>query len=268
MNCGQKGVQGVNKQDPNAFTRSIFQTWKSTTVIPKNMAYWQSTWKLHNPEYMYTLWDDDMNRRFIKTHYSWFLDQYDEYDRNIKRADVIRYFYLYTYGGIYADMDFECLKPFESLLTQCEDDYDVLLGKMNTTEAFAVHSIPNAIMISKPKADFWLCVIYMLIHSASSYTPEEATGPIVLQRALELYSSGDTRWYDYMKRIMGLERETCYPDANRVKVFQPDVFYPLSWDVDREIYKTYKDDDLEKMTQLVKRDFPQAYAFTYWTHTW
>ena len=77
--------------------RRIFQTWKSKTDIPENMSYWQSTWRKHNPDYVYQLWDDEDNRNFIKEYYPWFLEKYDSYDVMIKRADAIRYFYLYHY---------------------------------------------------------------------------------------------------------------------------------------------------------------------------
>ena len=35
---------------------------------------------------------------------------YDNYDVNIKRVDAVRYFYLYHFGGLYVDLDFECIK--------------------------------------------------------------------------------------------------------------------------------------------------------------
>jgi len=37
--------------------------------------------------------------------YPWFLETFDSYPYNIERADVIRYFALYHFGGIYLDLD-------------------------------------------------------------------------------------------------------------------------------------------------------------------
>lgn len=99
---------------PEPFPKIIFQTWK-THSLPKQFAYWSETWKKYNP-YNYVLWDDKENREFVATNFNWFLPTYDGYDAGIKRADAIRYMFLYKYGGIYADLDFECLKPFDDLL--------------------------------------------------------------------------------------------------------------------------------------------------------
>ena len=41
---------------------------------------------------------------------------YDEYPHKINRADVRRLFILYLYGGIFADLDVECLKRVEDVL--------------------------------------------------------------------------------------------------------------------------------------------------------
>jgi len=38
----------------------------------------------------------------------------------VARADFARYALLYQYGGVYADMDFECKRPFERLLKCAE----------------------------------------------------------------------------------------------------------------------------------------------------
>jgi mannosyltransferase OCH1-like enzyme len=46
-----------------------------------------------------------MARTFIATHYPWFLDTFNGYKYPIQRADSIRYFALYHYGGIYIDLD-------------------------------------------------------------------------------------------------------------------------------------------------------------------
>jgi len=69
-----------------------------------------------HPGWEYYLWTDADKRELLRQHYSWFLPIYDGYDHLIKRADVITYFILHHYGGVYADLDFECLRPIEPLL--------------------------------------------------------------------------------------------------------------------------------------------------------
>lgn len=60
---------------------------------------------MHSPDFTYKLWTDELALDFIKTHYPWFLPTYLGYKFDIQRADVIRYFVLHKYGGIYMDLD-------------------------------------------------------------------------------------------------------------------------------------------------------------------
>ena len=63
------------------------------------------------------LWTDASSREFIAKEYPWFLDTFDGYTYPIQRADAIRYFVLYHYGGVYLDLDIGCQRPMDSLLT-------------------------------------------------------------------------------------------------------------------------------------------------------
>jgi mannosyltransferase OCH1-like enzyme len=152
-------AQPVNLRKPGEFDAKvipaiIFQTWKSRTTIPANYAYWRQTIISHCPDYQIILWDDADNRAFIQEHHPWFLTFYDRYPREIFRADIVRLFFLYQYGGIYIDMDTECLAPLDGLRAEG----DVVLGRMGWDERFE-HSVPNAIMASKPHQAFWLVAI-------------------------------------------------------------------------------------------------------------
>lgn len=227
--------------------KRIFQTWKSKIDITDNFRYWQKTWKDNNPDYIYELWDDDDNRNFIKENYSWFLEKYDSYDRNIKRADAVRYFYLYHYGGIYADMDFECLKNFDDIIN-LGDRFDLIFGKMKTNEQEHEHNIPNAIMISKPKQDFWLTVFDKLMNTDSFLEPEESTGPVLLKKAIEEYKGN-----------------------NKILLLKSFIFYPIDWTNEKDLEQLRNPVIFEKKllnSNQVKKLFPKSYAVTYWAHTW
>jgi mannosyltransferase OCH1-like enzyme len=233
------------------FPKRIFQTWKNKSP-PKKMAYWAETWRSNNPDYEYVLWDDADNRRFVAEKFQWFLPTYDSYDKEIKRADAIRYMYLYTYGGIYADLDFECLKPFNALLDVYKG-YDIILGEMDSssnraaTEWHSSNNIPNAIMISKPACQFWIRVLERMIVKANSGgkgRPEVETGPVVLK---EVYS---TAWFD------------------KIKLLPPSVLYPISWVTDEEERLAALKSDEHTLTQTIKAKYPSAYAATYWAHSW
>lgn len=265
----------IHQNDLNTcrYPSIIFQTWKSTTDIPPNMKYWHNTWKEYNPTYDHVLWDDTLNRNFIDKHFNWFLEIYDSYDKNIQRADAIRYFFLYMYGGIYADMDFECLQNFDSLFDMYQSDSDVLLGHMDTNDIFNSHSVPNAIMISKPRQEFWLCVFYQLIQKSQDSLVEGATGPIMLKEAFELYEKTKNNkvreWYDIIIQKLDPEYYPVPHEKTKILLLPSKLLYPLSWSTQQdERLEALDNRDYSNQTKRSKEKYPEAYAVTYWTHTW
>jgi hypothetical protein len=95
--------------------RIIHQTWKDST-LPDNYAGYRQTVLARHPGWRHRLWTDADNRLLIAKHYPWFLETYDGYRHGIERADAVRYFILLHYGGVYIDLDMECLKPIDPLL--------------------------------------------------------------------------------------------------------------------------------------------------------
>ena len=83
-------------------------------------------------------------RDFYESHYS-------KYTKHIQRVDVWRYFCLYKYGGIYADLDFECFYNFYDEL-----DHE----KVNVAESPHAPGEPvqNALMASPANHPFWTYV--------------------------------------------------------------------------------------------------------------
>jgi len=265
------------------FPQIIFQTWKTKiqSDIPYYMKKWSASWKKNNPNFKYLLWDDIDNRNFIKQYYPWFLAKYDSYDVNIKRVDAIRYFFLYHYGGIYADMDFECLKDFNPLLKMYDMKADVLLGKMSKNEH--AHNIPNAIMISKPKETFWIYVFHMLLVKPSKgERVENTTGPILLKDALKLYNDDKNvknKVLSKMLPMMGISSYSFNNTYTRVKILDPEYFYPIDWTnaEHQKLYtlKQYRTSNISNEKNNMNsakfnstKEFPNSYAVTYWTHTW
>ncbi|KAI9001074.1 nucleotide-diphospho-sugar transferase [Trametes punicea] len=100
---------------PERVPRIIHQTWKTETLPDKWTNVSQGCRDMM-PDYEYMLWTDAGARDFIAEHYAWFLDTFDGYKYPIQRADAIRYFVLYHYGGIYIDLDIGCLRPLDPLL--------------------------------------------------------------------------------------------------------------------------------------------------------
>lgn len=157
--------------------RLIHQTAK-TAEIPERWQGFQKKLRDLHPAWTYRLWTDDDNRNFVKSHFPEFFDIFQALPKNIMRADVIRYLLMYRLGGLYMDLDYEMLKPFDLL------QYEVVLPR----EACTVQrpeTVCNAIFASAPGHPFFKAVIDELRANpplGPNPDVENATGPGLISR--------------------------------------------------------------------------------------
>ena len=124
------------------WSHDVPDKWKTSPASVKELM----------PNWKYVLFDDEENRAFVKKHFPNFLPYYDAFPYNIQRADAIRYMFLYVYGGIYMDLDFEIQHPLDDLFTSECDFYLVHSGNVGSY-------VTNSFMASKKGCKFWLDVI-------------------------------------------------------------------------------------------------------------
>jgi len=172
----------------------IHQTWRDRR-IPAAFQRYVDSWKQRHPDWEYRLWTDRDNRRFIKRHYRWFLAQYDAYRWPIQRADAVRYFILHRHGGLYVDLDFQCLKPLDALLEgkQC------VLGlepHQHCLDHCQEQIVSNALMAAAPGHPFFGAVIDQLPKYAERVNTVqpilETTGPFMLSHVYADFSARHT----------------------------------------------------------------------------
>ncbi|MER6997716.1 glycosyltransferase [Streptomyces sp. NPDC000410] len=203
----------------------IHQTWKDTDV-PREWRKWADSWRLHNPGWGYRLWTDADNRAFLQEHYPWFLPVYDGYPEAIMRADAIRYFLLDHFGGLYVDLDFECLRPVAGIL----DGNELVLGcepEAHTRLLLARQRgfgriVGNAFMASRPGHPFWAHVHRQLVSAHKLPGTLDVTGPFFLTRAIDGAPDPDS--------ITVLGPEVLYPE---VSPYATELFGPQEADYDR-----------------------------------
>ena len=195
-NIPQLMIHQINSQDMRAtgFPKIIHQTWKNETV-PETWKESPELWKKHHPGYQYRLWTDADNRKFIEERFPWFLETYDGFRHNIQRADAVRYFILYAYGGIYSDLDIEPTRSLDSVLQQYYDQGAkiVLMNSENTLLESLCAS--NCFMVSVPKHPFWLLMVDSIMKNKNSRTwmgkhahVMASTGPGRLKKVLKEYT--------------------------------------------------------------------------------
>jgi len=73
--------------------------------------------KLHPKEagWRHFFWDDEKAESFMADNYLWFLPTFLSYPHLIQRADSLRYFILFHYGGIFMDLDLMCKRALGPL---------------------------------------------------------------------------------------------------------------------------------------------------------
>ncbi|MCF7786123.1 MAG: hypothetical protein K9N47_08370 [Prosthecobacter sp.] len=96
--------------------RIIHQSWK-TADVPTSMLEFQDSWIRHHPGWEYRLWSDADNDRLIHEHYPQFEEAFHRFSPPIVKIDFIRLAYVHCFGGLYTDVDFEALRPLDSLLS-------------------------------------------------------------------------------------------------------------------------------------------------------
>ncbi|KAF8450566.1 nucleotide-diphospho-sugar transferase [Boletus edulis BED1] len=162
--------------------RILHQTWKSETLPPKWKDISQGCRDMMS-DYEYMLWTDASSREFIAGYYPWFLDTFDNYKYVIQRADVIRYFVLHHYGGIYLDLDIGCLRPLDPLLV-----YPVILPKTIPV------GVSNDLIFAEKRHPFLAQTIHNLVTFDHDWflnypTVMFSTGPMFLSAQYSIYTS-------------------------------------------------------------------------------
>ena len=255
----------------------VFQTWKSRTQVPSNFSVWSKSFRQHNPQYDCIIWDDLDNREFMTEQFPWFLPFYDRYPKDIFRVDAVRYFFLYKFGGLYADMDTECLKALDPIL----ELGDAIVGRMGTDKKHE-HSIPNAMMAAKRRHLIWLLAVAIMIEKfwecgtpdeMARRGPETLTGPIVLKNTVDFYMVAPepevrkrAGWVIDQVSAAGLPP----PLSGNVKILARELWYPVDWTnpFHEAFRQTLAAKKIVLNTEQTARLFPDSYLVTYWSHSW
>ena len=158
----------------------------------------QDTWKRLHPDFEYVLWTDDSLDRFMKREFPDFYPSWSAYDQNIKRIDTARYFILYRYGGIYADMDCECVQRFYEKLPSGKAS----IGESPWHQKFG-ERFQNSLMASPPEHPFWETVIAVVVERLPGCVDGghvlQCTGPDVINEAAKRYVANGINALDRRK---------------------------------------------------------------------
>lgn len=96
--------------------KTIHQIWVGDKPLPEFYKKLTKTWQSMHPDWQYILWTDkEINSLTLYNE-----NLYKKAKSNREKANIARYEILYQFGGVYVDIDFECLKPLD-ILMHCYD---------------------------------------------------------------------------------------------------------------------------------------------------
>ncbi|KAK9328282.1 nucleotide-diphospho-sugar transferase [Lipomyces starkeyi] len=279
----------------------IHQSW-STPELPSKFETWSRSCREQNPDWQWVLWTDEDNLNLVKQYFPWFLEYYQKLPGEIYRADLVRNMYMYLYGGMYADLDIECLRPANELFetynittvpykstydgshhrtSNTQQERKAFFGRMGTNDTFD-HSIPNAWMASTPGHPFFLLSLDSVIEKLKGEIPgkitaEHLTGPIALRRYINLYLKKykDSDELDQRMNKNPIVDVFGPQDSMKhsVEVLPWWNVFPYSWDRDglafKEICSVNSEQyDRERCKLNIATDHWGSYFITYWSHSW
>lgn len=160
MTHTKRSIQGCELLDNEATyvdqfkTKIIHQTWKSRQV-PVVAERYVDSWKKFHPQCLHVWWTDADNERLIKLHYPEFESTYRDFPVVIQKVDFVRLLYLHRYGGVYADVDYECrANLFEVIPKHCAEGASVFIAESK----FLLNEVlQNSLMVAtEPRHQFWV----------------------------------------------------------------------------------------------------------------
>lgn len=178
----------------------IHQIWENRNgVTPGKILFeFAESWKDENPDWEYRFWDYQTIDQFLSDYFPQFIEKYNGFRYDVQRWDAIRYLILLKFGGVYADLDYECLEPLNWLL----GNKSCCLGLEPTEHCRSFNKsfiVGNAFMAVVPQHPFFKAIIHEISNNHSNHTDKfnyvlETTGPIMLSNLYETYLKKDDIW--------------------------------------------------------------------------
>lgn len=211
----------------------LHQTWKNDSIPEQWRELVLKNRHLH-PDWEYRLWTDEDNIGFVREEYPELLELFSSYPKGVMRADVIRYMIMDRIGGVYLDLDYEFLKPFDL------NHHSLVLPQNASTGREGFFRIGNCIFGSCPGHEYWKAVFLDLLETGipldASFDVEDFTGPGMMTRVFQKLDRDEFEVHEDERRA----------DSERPlrTIFKPQVtaFHPITPRNDRQRHRVVADD--------------------------
>jgi len=219
--------------------KTIHQIWfQGEDQIPPNLLEYHESWKTLNPDYKILVWDQPKIEKLINQQEPWIKETYFFYEKMIQKIDFAKYVILYTYGGIYMDMDIKCLQSLNN--TPSINESDIILSDMPTLLIQKIISsfylkkyssnnfINNGTIMCIPKSELLYSILqeaYNLKHFTklllNSMHVFATTGPFCLTLAYNKFKNTDNFQKTKIKILDKSYFENCTIFEYRNKTCEP-----------------------------------------------
>lgn len=157
MSCtrGVALVDGTLRETPFLVHTIWVNQLDPTQALPDRFLPYVRSWMAHHPEeeMLHVLWDGASAEAFLDVHFPDKKYFYGSLPTEVQQSDYLRLLLLFTYGGLYVDVDQECRLPFLPSLLRGERKILLLRSPLFTEE------YTNCMMASLcARHSFWLDV--------------------------------------------------------------------------------------------------------------
>lgn len=160
--------------------RIIHQLWKTDAIPVRWQEAVHSVKRLHRG-WDYRLWTDSEMDLHVRTNHPELYPIFAQFDRHIMRVDVFRYVLMYDFGGLYCDLDYEFVRPFDY-----GDAQVVLSLEYDQSYGDDEDQVANYIFASVPRHGLWKDILEDVRFNppVARTAPEVciATGPRLITR--------------------------------------------------------------------------------------
>ena len=214
----------------NEIPKIIHQLWNDK-FVPNPVISHIKTWTNKHPEWSYWFWTKELQHKFITEKYPFYLTIYENYKLDIEKSDMIRILILFEFGGVYADLDMEVLKPLDDIIAgkpclMAASTPEVATIFLQTNETSIIN---NALIACRPGHPL-LKLVLNSFRKSKSRTGQDvmlSTGPLFLHSVVKNYiginSGGSVVELEGRSDVLHIDTNTT---LNDVYIAQSEYFLP------------------------------------------
>jgi len=230
FNSNNLSVKKVKPKNP--IPKIIHQIWVGGP-LPEKYKLLQYSWMKMHPDWEYKLWTDEDAKNFDMKNREF----YEKATNYGEKADIFRYEILHKFGGLYVDIDFECLAPLDKL----NENYEFYTGVGHLDQFYL--SVKNGLIASIAGHPILKHCIENIKKSSKLDKVVLRTGPVHFTKLFIHVVQNIVNTDDY-KQIIALPATYFYPVGTKERNMRG-----------------------QELEEKLKK-YPEAYGIHYWDSNW